>query len=75
MASPEVRVICEAVEKVELLRAKQRQSEKELEELFQNLMQKAFRGKLVQPFGGINSESVDEGEECVNPTPLNPPSD
>jgi type I restriction enzyme S subunit len=44
------------VEKVESLRAKQRESEKELEELFQSLMQRAFRGELVLPSGGINSE-------------------
>jgi type I restriction enzyme S subunit len=35
------------VEKVESLRAKQKQSEKELQELFQSLMQRAFRGELV----------------------------
>lgn len=34
------------VEKVESLRAKQRESEKELENLFQSLMQRAFRGEL-----------------------------
>ncbi len=36
------------VEKVELLRAKQRESEKELENLFNALMQRAFKGELVQ---------------------------
>lgn len=36
------------VEKVEGLRAKQQESEKELENLFQSLMQRAFRGELVQ---------------------------
>ena len=36
------------VERVEGLRAKQRESEKELENLFNALMQKAFRGELVQ---------------------------
>lgn len=36
------------VEKVESLRAKQRKSEKELEELFNSLMQRAFRGELVR---------------------------
>ncbi len=35
------------VEKVESLRAQQRESEKELENLFQSLMQRAFRGELV----------------------------
>ena len=35
------------VENVESLRAKQRESEKELEELFNSLMQRAFRGELV----------------------------
>jgi type I restriction enzyme S subunit len=35
------------VEKVESLRAKQRQSEHELEHLFHSLMQRAFRGELV----------------------------
>jgi type I restriction enzyme, S subunit len=35
------------VEKVESLRAKQRESEKELENLFNSLMQRAFRGELV----------------------------
>ncbi len=35
------------VEKVESLRAKQRESEKELENLFGSLMQKAFKGELV----------------------------
>ena len=35
------------VEKVESLRAKQRDSEKELENLFNSLMQRAFRGELV----------------------------
>jgi type I restriction enzyme S subunit len=35
------------VAKVELLRAKQRESEKELDNLFNGLMQKAFRGELV----------------------------
>ena len=35
------------VEKVESLRAKQRESEKELENLFGSLMQRAFRGELV----------------------------
>ena len=36
------------VEKVEGLRGKQRESEKELEKLFNSLMQKAFSGELVQ---------------------------
>jgi type I restriction enzyme S subunit len=36
------------VEKVEALRAKQRESEEELENLFKSLMQRAFRGELVQ---------------------------
>lgn len=36
------------VEKVEGLRGKQRESEKELENLFQSLMQRAFKGELVQ---------------------------
>jgi len=35
-------------EKVESLRAKQKESKKELENLFNSLMQKAFRGKLVR---------------------------
>ena len=35
------------VEKVELLREKQRESEKELENLFGSLMQRAFKGELV----------------------------
>jgi type I restriction enzyme S subunit len=35
------------VEKVEGLRGKQRESERELEELLQSLMQRAFRGELV----------------------------
>jgi type I restriction enzyme S subunit len=35
------------VEKIESLRAKQRESEKELENLFQSLMQRAFKGELV----------------------------
>jgi type I restriction enzyme, S subunit len=35
------------VEKVESLRAKQRKSEKELDNLFNSLMQRAFRGELV----------------------------
>lgn len=35
------------VEKVEALRARQRQSEKELDTLFQSLMQRAFKGELV----------------------------
>ena len=35
------------VEKVESLRAKQWESEKELENLFQSLMQRAFKGELV----------------------------
>lgn len=33
------------VDKIELLRAKQRESEKELEDLFNSLMQKAFKGE------------------------------
>ena len=36
------------VEKVESLRVKQRESEKELEDLFNSLMKRAFRGELVQ---------------------------
>jgi type I restriction enzyme, S subunit len=36
------------VKKVELLRAKQKESEKELENLFQSLMQRAFKGELVK---------------------------
>ena len=36
------------VEKVESLRARQRQSEQELEHLFHSLMQRAFRGELVR---------------------------
>lgn len=36
------------VEKVEGLRVKQRESEKELENLFQSLMQRAFKGELVE---------------------------
>jgi uncharacterized protein (UPF0335 family) len=36
------------VEKVERLREKQRESEKELENLFQSLKQRAFKGELVQ---------------------------
>jgi len=36
------------VEKVEFLRAKQRQSAQELEHLFHSLMQRAFRGELVK---------------------------
>jgi type I restriction enzyme S subunit len=36
------------VEKVESLRAKQRESEKELENLFGSLMQRAFKGELIQ---------------------------
>lgn len=36
------------VEKVESLRAKQKESEKELEKLFNSLMQRAFKGELVQ---------------------------
>ncbi len=36
------------VEKVESLRAKQRESEKELDNLFNTLMQKAFNGELVK---------------------------
>jgi hypothetical protein len=36
------------VEKVESLRAKQRQSEQELEHLFHSLVQRAFRGELVE---------------------------
>jgi type I restriction enzyme, S subunit len=35
------------LEKVELLRAKQRESENELDNLFNSLMQRAFRGELV----------------------------
>lgn len=35
------------VEKVERLRVKQRDSERELENLFQSLMQRAFKGELV----------------------------
>ena len=35
------------VEKVESLRAKQRESEKKLEDLFNSLMQRAFRGELA----------------------------
>jgi len=35
------------VEKVEGLRVKQKESEQELEKLFQSLMQRAFRGELV----------------------------
>jgi len=35
------------VEKVDLLRAKQRESEKELDNLFNSLMQRAFRGELI----------------------------
>jgi type I restriction enzyme S subunit len=35
------------VQKVESLRAKQRESQKELENLFNSLMQRAFRGELV----------------------------
>lgn len=34
------------VEKVEVLRTRQRQSEQELETLFNSLMQRAFRGEL-----------------------------
>ena len=37
----------ELVEKVDSLRTKQRQSEQELENLFNGLMQSAFRGELV----------------------------
>jgi type I restriction enzyme S subunit len=40
------------VEKVESLRAKQRESERELEELFNSLMQRAFRGELVRDPAG-----------------------
>jgi type I restriction enzyme S subunit len=36
------------VEKVERLRSKQRESEKELEDLFNSLMQKAFNGELFR---------------------------
>ncbi len=36
------------VEKVEKLREKQRQSEAELEQLFQSLMQRAFNGELIK---------------------------
>lgn len=36
----------ELVEKVEVLRARQHQSEQELENLFNSLMQRAFRGEL-----------------------------
>jgi hypothetical protein len=61
-------VICYSM----MVALKQRESKKELEELFQSLMQRAYRGELAPPSGGINSESVDEGEECVNRTPLNP---
>lgn len=35
------------VEKIELLRIKQKESERELEYLFQSLMQRAFKGELV----------------------------
>lgn len=40
------------VEKVEALRTKQRENEKELEELFQSLMQRAFKGELVKEHPG-----------------------
>jgi len=38
----------EIVNKTEALKEKQKQSEQELEKLFQSLMQKAFKGKLVK---------------------------
>jgi len=37
----------EIVNKTEALKEKQKQSEQELENLFQSLMQKAFKGELV----------------------------
>jgi hypothetical protein len=37
-----------SVEKVERLRAKQRESENQLEKLFGSLMQRAFRGELAE---------------------------
>ncbi|MBM4161169.1 MAG: hypothetical protein FJ217_08720 [Ignavibacteria bacterium] len=43
----EQRKFTHSVEKVESLRGKQRESEKELENLFNSLMQRAFRGELV----------------------------
>lgn len=43
----EQRQFAALVEKVESLRAKLRESEKELENLFQSLMQRAFKGELV----------------------------
>lgn len=46
-AMDEQRKFLALVEKVELLRTKQGESGKELEKLFQSLMQKAFRGELV----------------------------
>ena len=45
---PEQQKFAPLVEKVEELRGKQRESERELENLFQSLMQRAFRGELVQ---------------------------
>lgn len=44
---PEQQKFAALVEEVEGLRGKQRESERELENLFQSLMQKAFRGELV----------------------------
>jgi type I restriction enzyme S subunit len=44
---PEQQEFAALVEKVESLRARQRQSEQELEQLFHSLMQRAFRGELV----------------------------
>lgn len=35
------------VERVKMLRAKQRESEKEVGKLFQSLMQRAFKGELM----------------------------
>jgi type I restriction enzyme S subunit len=46
---PEQQKFAVLVEKVESLRAKQRQSEQELEHLFHSLMQRAFRGELAAP--------------------------
>lgn len=43
----EQRKFAALVEKVEVLRVKQRESEQELENLFQSLMQRAFKGEFV----------------------------
>jgi hypothetical protein len=45
-----------SVHRFESLRSRQRESEREVDELFNSLMQKVLRGELVLPSDGIDSK-------------------